>query len=624
MSGIQSIRNGLTGNVTKVIVVAIIITFIGSVGWAGFFSESNANVVVKVGSKSITTSDLSFEFSSQQNLISERFPDQVVDEEFLVELSTNTLISKFSILDYLDNRGLELPDQYIFQQLSDSDRFIENGSFSRANFDSFARSNGFIPSDYLERIREDLKTNIWRLSLLNSSFITDLEVNSSIALAEQERDISFVKFPIEDFKNSLEYTDDDLKNYYSSNLNSYINPQMVKVTYIQIDRDSLINTDNISDEAIQIDYDDYLSDFDDTVRKSVSHIMLNIDQDRSLEDALLTLAEVKQKIDSGTVFEDLVTEVSEDEGTKEMGGSLGVTDGTLLPPEFETVLETMSAGEVSEPISLSNSVHLIKLVDQKKLSPSSLEERSQLIVEKLAAEKAEEDYFSFLDQVSELSFSTSDLQEIADLIPFSMVETEFFSENDIPDVLNKANIKDFVFNSSEEDNYPELFEHEGLISTLVQVKAINPETQLSFDQSRENIKKDYINEMSSNNSSLFISEIIRELNDGKTLELIAADNNQEIENYKNLKRDSSLFPLSAIDDIFSLPRSDIGRAYSKAELSNGDSIVYRLDSVKSGQSELSSEQLKSLTEFLNQQKSVSEITEIQLSLQNSINIERYN
>ena len=624
MSGIQSIRNGLTGNVTKVIVVAIIITFIGSVGWAGFFSESNANVVVKVGSKSITTSDLSFEFSSQQNLISERFPDQVVDEEFLVELSTNTLISKFSILDYLDNRGLELPDQYIFQQLSDSDRFIENGSFSRANFDSFARSNGFIPSDYLERIREDLKTNIWRLSLLNSSFITDLEVNSSIALAEQERDISFVKFPIEDFKNSLEYTDDDLKNYYSSNLSSYINPQMVKVTYIQIDRDSLINTDNISDEAIQIDYDDYLSDFDDTVRKSVSHIMLNIDQDRSLEDALLTMAEVKQKIDSGTVFEDLVTEVSEDEGTKEMGGSLGVTDGTLLPPEFETVLETMSAGEVSEPISLSNSVHLIKLVDQKKLSPSSLQERSQLIVEKLAAEKAEEDYFSFLDQVSELSFSTSDLQEIADLIPFSMVETEFFSENDIPDVLNKANIKDFVFNSSEEDNYPELFEHEGLISTLVQVKAINPETQLTFDQSRENIKKDYINEMSSNNSSLFISEIIRELNDGKTLELIAADNNQEIENYKNLKRDSSLFPLSAIDDIFSLPRSDIGRAYSKAELSNGDSIVYRLDSVKSGQSELSSEQLKSLTEFLNQQKSVSEITEIQLSLQNSINIERYN
>ena len=624
MSGIQSIRNGLTGNVTKVIVIAIIITFIGSVGWAGFFSESNANVVVKVGSKSITTSDLSFEFSSQQNLISERFPDQVVDEEFLVELSTNTLISKFSVLDYLDNRGLDLPDQYIFEQLSDSDRFIENGNFSRSNFDAFARSNGFIPSDYLERIREDLKTNIWRLSLLNSSFITDLEVKESIDLAEQERDISFVKFPIKDFKSSLEYSEEDLRDYYSSNLNSYINPKMVKVTYVQMDRDSLIDLDDISDEAIQTDYDDYLSSFDDTVRKSVSHIMLNITQDRSGEDALLALKEVKQKIDSGKSFEDLVIEISEDEGTKNMGGSLGVTDGTLLPPEFELALETMSEGEVSQPISLLNSVHLIKLVELEKPTPSSLEERSQAIVDKLAAEKAEEDYFSILDQASELSFSTRDIQEIAELIPFSKIETEFFSENDVPDALNQDNIKDFLFNATQEDNYPELFEHQGLISTLVQVEGITPESQLTFEESKENLQKDYINEISSNVSSLFVTKLITELNDGKSLELIAAENNQEIENYKNLKRDSSLFPIRAIDDIFSLPRSEIGKVYSNAELSNGDKIVYRLDSVQSGQSDLSDEQLKSLTEFLNQQKSISEITEIQLSLQNSINIERYN
>ena len=54
MSGIQTIREGLTGNVTRVIVVAIIITFIGSVGWAGFFSQGNVNVVATVGSVSYT------------------------------------------------------------------------------------------------------------------------------------------------------------------------------------------------------------------------------------------------------------------------------------------------------------------------------------------------------------------------------------------------------------------------------------------------------------------------------------------------------------------------------------------------------------------------------------------
>jgi hypothetical protein len=59
MSGIQSIREGLSGKTTRVIVVAIIITFIGSVGWAGFFSQGNTNVVAKVGSQQITNADLS-------------------------------------------------------------------------------------------------------------------------------------------------------------------------------------------------------------------------------------------------------------------------------------------------------------------------------------------------------------------------------------------------------------------------------------------------------------------------------------------------------------------------------------------------------------------------------------
>ena len=90
MSGIQNIRDGLTGNVTKVIVVAIIITFIGSVGWAGFFSQGNVNVVAKVGSQEITNTDLSFELSTQQFMLSQRFPDQDIDEEVT---TTTTLLS---------------------------------------------------------------------------------------------------------------------------------------------------------------------------------------------------------------------------------------------------------------------------------------------------------------------------------------------------------------------------------------------------------------------------------------------------------------------------------------------------------------------------------------------------
>ena len=108
MSGIQTIRKGLTGNITKFIVIAIIVTFIGSVGWAGFLSQGNVNVVAKVGSQEITSSDLSFEVSNQQFTLSQRFPDQEIDEEFLFNLSKEVLIGKFAVIDFLDKKDLFL------------------------------------------------------------------------------------------------------------------------------------------------------------------------------------------------------------------------------------------------------------------------------------------------------------------------------------------------------------------------------------------------------------------------------------------------------------------------------------------------------------------------------------
>ena len=72
MAGMQNIREGLTGNLTKLIVAAIVITFVGSIGWAGFFSQGNANIIAKIGSKQITSAELSFEVASQQFLLNQK------------------------------------------------------------------------------------------------------------------------------------------------------------------------------------------------------------------------------------------------------------------------------------------------------------------------------------------------------------------------------------------------------------------------------------------------------------------------------------------------------------------------------------------------------------------------
>mgnify|MGYP006135336999 FL=1 len=624
MSGIQSIREGLSGKTTRVIVVAIIITFIGSVGWAGFFSQGNTNVVAKVGSQEITNADLSFELSAQQFSLSQRFPDQTIEDEVLLNLSTNVLIGKFAVLDFLEKNELTLTDSYVYKQLASEDQFLENGKFSIQRFEAFARSNGFIPSDYLKRVKEDLLINIWRQSLAGSNFITEAEAKNSLELAEQERDISFIKFPASKFRNSVSFDIEDLQNFYESNKSSYISPEKAKVSYIYFDAKDLKKDIDISNDDINFEYEEYVSGFDTTIRKSVSHIMLNINDERNVQQASDVLQEAKQRLNNGEKFSDLVLEISEDEGTKNLNGSLGITDGTLLPPEFEQALSSMKEGEVYGPIDLLSSVHLIKLDELIQPTAETIEQRSASIKENLITRRSEDNFVSLLDQVSELAFSSGSIDDISANFSQELVATDYFSINAVPELLKQNSIIDFIFNDSVDGNFPEVIEISPLSAVLIQVGDMVEETQLPFDVVKMLVESAYISEESSKSSQAFIEETIEELVAGKALETLSTEESIQLEVYKNLKRDSSLLPVGAVNGVFSMPRSQSGNTYGSSIAQNGDYLIYRLDSVRQGSNALNAEDMKGIKNFLNQQKGISEITELQTVIQRGLSVEQYN
>ena len=242
--------------------------------------------------------------------------------------------------------------------------------------------------------------SIWNQSLIQSSFVTEKELDSSIKLANQERDISFLRVPFKSFQDNISINQEDLEEIYNNNLSDYVNPEQVKVSYIELNPQKLEELIEISPEEINLEYQDYLNEFDSAIRKSVSHIMLNISDSRDLDAARKEIEVIKSRLTDGDSFESLVLELSEDEGTKNNQGSLGVTDGTLLPPEFEAALLTMDEGEYYGPIELLSSVHLIKLDEIIQPEPETLESKTQNIRENLISAKAEGMYIELLDRIS--------------------------------------------------------------------------------------------------------------------------------------------------------------------------------------------------------------------------------
>jgi peptidyl-prolyl cis-trans isomerase D len=422
----------------------------------------------------------------------------------------------------------------------------------------------------------------------------------------------------------LEYNQENLLDFYSSNADSYFDPEKVKIDYIKLSSGDLEADIILSDDEIEDEYSDYLENFDNTTRKRVSHIMLNINESRDSLEATIALEDVLKRIKNGEEFNSLVTEISEDEGTKDMQGDLGMTDGTLLPPEFELALDSMQEGEVYGPIMLLNSAHLIKLISLTEPSPDSFEQKTESISKELLSRKAEEKYFEVLDNITELSYSLGSVKDISEASSYNYVESGYFTRNSAPEELDNDSIDALLFNESVDGNFSELVEVSPTSFILFQLKEFVDERQLTFEEIKEELEADYVDSQVKIVSQNYIDELLVSLEEDKTLNDISKAENVSVETYLKLKRDSSLLPGRAINNIFSLPRSMQGNIYGSSQASTGDFILYRLDAVNDTQNVLNEEELLNISNFLNQQKSISEIGELQLTLQNSINIERFN
>lgn len=142
---------------------------------------------------------------------------------------------------------------------------------------------------------------------------------------------------------------------------------------------------NIPDDELKNYYDSNLDSFREG---NVSHILIK-DEEKAKE--------IRERAANGEDFATLAKEFSEDPGSKDKGGSLGVTayDTTQYVPEFTEGFKKLKEGEISEPVKSSHGYHIIKVTDYKE---KSFDESKDSIKTNLENKKKNELYTEALEQ----------------------------------------------------------------------------------------------------------------------------------------------------------------------------------------------------------------------------------
>lgn len=151
------------------------------------------------------------------------------------------------------------------------------------------------------------------------------------------------------------------------------------------------------------------------IQSEVSHILIKAESNVARSQASKRLYELKKRVAAGEDFSELARIYSDDTGSAATGGSLGwVSPGQMVKP-FEQRYETLTLGEVSEPVATQFGMHIIRVEDRRKKDVTEQLLRNQ-IAESLRRQRADREFGqwvrellegAYVEHVAEPTLSTS-------------------------------------------------------------------------------------------------------------------------------------------------------------------------------------------------------------------------
>lgn len=134
-----------------------------------------------------------------------------------------------------------------------------------------------------------------------------------------------------------------------------------------------------------------------------SHILLRPSKSLRREEAMQNLSNWRKQILSGQkTFEALAREFSQD-GSASQGGDLGWTISGSFVPEFESVMNQLAIGSISEPIVSRFGIHLIKVADRKE-TPVEIKKLRDMARLALREQKSEATLSDWLQELRSRAF----------------------------------------------------------------------------------------------------------------------------------------------------------------------------------------------------------------------------
>ncbi|MGQ4876999.1 SurA N-terminal domain-containing protein [Billgrantia sp. LNSP4103-1] len=568
---LQSIRDRSRSWGAKIIVGAVVVTMalFGIESLVGLFG-GGGDEVAQVNGESITRQELEMEV--QRAIRSGEVPPE--QERALRGQVLEEMIGERLMQDFAEGGGLYLSDEQLDHVIVTLPEFQDqDGRFDADLFRNRLAGAGFTPTSFRTALRVDLKRQQLQQGLALSEIVLDGERETLAELQRQVRSFRYHTLSAEELDEPVQVSEQELQVYYEENSERYQRPEQVRLEYVVVDREKMAEQVEVSEDALRQEWQERGRDAD----RRVSHIMATFGDERSRDDAIERLEEVRERLAEGDTFDELALQYSEDPSTAEQGGDLGVISRGFFGDAFDESAFALAPGQVSGIVETENGLHLIKVTE---LDQPSFEEIRDELARELGLEQVTGEFNRRVQELIDESFAADDLASVAESLELELHESDWVSRDGGSGVLSEPGVMSEAFSEDVlvEGFNSEVIELDADRRMVLRVADHREATVLPLDEVRDQVAQ-AVEQRKQREALLDVArERIERLRSGEDLEL-------EWHQVEQATRQQGDAPGAVLRAAFRLPHPEAGEAVF-GYASDGERIhLIALDSVEAGEAD---------------------------------------
>ena len=570
---LQNIRERFTGRFALVVLALICLPFL-------FFGVPNDFIATEdvASVDDINISQPYFENQYQNEML--RYDSEgieIPDEAriFVRQNVLNNIINDVLTEQFINENGINISDEFIARVIQSSPEFMVDGQFSRDRYYTWLNERVIEPSLFEENQRVNIRKGQLERGIRATSFVTPSEYRRYLNLIGEQRNVTIAEINLSVLAEPINLKEEDIQEYYSSRSNEFLQPESIDFSYVELRKDQLNNDLEITDDEILQYYNDSGQRFAQDERRQASHILILLGEDEAL--SLQRASETLERINNGESFSDLVLSISDDEGSKQSDGDLGMLPRSQLPGALGDAIFSMVEGEISEVVRTDFGFHIVRLDKVESDGKVPLEVVESELRQELILQKAGQNFTDQERALSDALFDADDLSQLADNIGLEVITEESFSGQGGGSFGSNQIVIDAVFDAHRDDNYElsDILEIDANRSIVFQIEDYNEAEVMPLEDVRDTIVAD----MKLVSAEVLANDIATRLEN----RLIKGEDIQEIANeLSSVTTASKLMNRASEEDDFMLQASVFSEKRSKdgvprigtVIMSNGNYAVY--------------------------------------------------